>query len=292
MRLITAGRGKVILKAEPIANTRDKLRVQFRAARLSNKEGFFSKSDPFLTASRLREDNTWVRVWQSETVNNSLNPTWGVAEIPTQRLCNGDLYRPIRFEIFDWESDGQHKPMGEFQTTVQQLVEDPAREYDVIEPAKKSKKSYKNSGVVNTRIVELVHCPLFVDYLKGGCELSLMVAIDFTGSNGPPTDPSSLHYIDSTGRTLNEYQQAINTVGRVLEEYDTDKLFPVYGFGARVNGMVSHCFTVFPEGVVSSTCFPLIPFLPRILTQTCSACLPIIRKCKAWTASCTRTTSA
>jgi hypothetical protein len=34
------------------------------------------------------------------------------------------------------------------------------------------------------------------DYLKGGWQLSLSIAIDFTGSNGDPSEPSSLHYQD------------------------------------------------------------------------------------------------
>lgn len=56
----------------------------------------------------------------------------------------------------------------------------------------------------------------FVDYIRGGCEIGLMLAIDFTvsweqdtkgpllscndilsqASNGKPHDPSSLHYND------------------------------------------------------------------------------------------------
>lgn len=35
----------------------------------------------------------------------------------------------------------------------------------------------------------------FVSFLKGGLELQLMVAIDFTGSNGNPKDQKSLHYM-------------------------------------------------------------------------------------------------
>jgi hypothetical protein len=37
--------------------------------------------------------------------------------------------------------------------------------------------------------------PNFVDYLRSGWGISLAVAIDYTGSNGTPTDPSSLHYL-------------------------------------------------------------------------------------------------
>src|SRR6185295_18762851 len=37
--------------------------------------------------------------------------------------------------------------------------------------------------------------PTFLDYIAGGTEINLVVAIDFTGSNGDPRTPKSLHYI-------------------------------------------------------------------------------------------------
>jgi len=79
----------------------------------------------------------------------------------------------------------------------------------------------------------------FLQYLAGGCEVSLMVAIDFTGSNGHPLDQISLHYISSKP---NEYQQAISAVGNILADYDYDKVFPVYGFGGKYHGKTDHCF--------------------------------------------------
>jgi hypothetical protein len=33
----------------------------------------------------------------------------------------------------------------------------------------------------------------FLDYISGGMQMGLVVAIDYTGSNGNPDDPSSLH---------------------------------------------------------------------------------------------------
>ena len=46
--------------------------------------------------------------------------------------------------------------------------------------------------------------------------------------------------------TPNTYQQAIQAVGNVLEPYDTDKLYPVYGFGAKVGagGIVTFAIIV------------------------------------------------
>ena len=66
--------------------------------------------------------------------------------------------------------------------------------------------------------------PSFLDYMRGGCEINLCVAIDFTGSNGDPRDPRSLHHISDTIR--NDYEKAIGAIGGVLSEFDTDKQFP------------------------------------------------------------------
>jgi hypothetical protein len=48
-------------------------------------------------------------------------------------------------------------------------------------------------------------------------QIGLMVAIDYTGSNGNPEDPTSLHYRRGAGP--NEYQQAISTIGQIVAQY-------------------------------------------------------------------------
>lgn len=69
-----------------------------------------------------------------------------------------------------------------------------------------------------------------------------MVAIDYTASNGSPDGNASLHYKG----TFNSYQKAILSVGSIIENYDSDKSFPVYGFGGIPRHMkkkeISHCF--------------------------------------------------
>ena len=67
--------------------------------------------------------------------------------------------------------------------------------------------------------------PSFLDYLQGGCEINLCIAIDFTGSNGDPRKPGTLHYL-SGGGVLNDYEKAIKAIGGILSNYDSDKKFP------------------------------------------------------------------
>lgn len=51
-----------------------------------------------------------------------------------------------------------------------------------------------------------------------GCDCHLQVGVDFTGSNGDPQSPDSLHYISPNG--VNEYLTAIWSVGVVVQDYD------------------------------------------------------------------------
>lgn len=84
----------------------------------------------------------------------------------------------------------------------------------------------------------------FLEYVFGGCEIGLTVAVDFTLSNGNPTSPSSLHYLDMN---KNEYLQAIQSVGNILQYYDSDKQIPVLGFGAAIppyTNKANHCFAL------------------------------------------------
>jgi hypothetical protein len=82
----------------------------------------------------------------------------------------------------------------------------------------------------------------FIEYLEKGMQVSLIVGIDYTASNGNPNDKNSLHFIQ--GKEPNHYEQAIRTCGSIVAYYDYDQLFPVFGFGGIVKGstQVSHCF--------------------------------------------------
>lgn len=106
--------------------------------------------------------------------------------------------------------------------------------------------SYSASAPLPPPMAPPLAKPSFVDYLTGGCELEMCVAIDFTGSNGDPRKPGTLHYIHPDGQ-LNDYEKALTAIGSIVDRYDSDHKYPVLGFGAKYGGVVQHCFQVGPS---------------------------------------------
>lgn len=59
---------------------------------------------------------------------------------------------------------------------------------------------------------------------------------------GNPSQSTSLHYMSPY--QLNAYALALTAVGEIIQHYDSDKMFPALGFGAKLppDGRVSHEF--------------------------------------------------
>ena len=261
-------------------------RLKMKGIKLTNTEGFLRKSDPFYELNRRVDTagaNTWDTVYRSESVKNDLSPEWKEASIDMSVLCGGNRDLPIQVVTYDYESSGKHVLMGQFETTVNALVNSSTGGSENMTKAITMKKKGKDtgnivvlkaevSGEVDSAVSSVANdmakatissAPLpvapnskpfvpnaagrsstFVDYISGGCELNVIVAIDFTGSNGDPRQPGTLHYLNSAGK--NDYEKAISSIVGILSKYDTDKKFPVLGFGAKYGGVVRHAFQCGP----------------------------------------------
>lgn len=214
-----------------VDETRDVVTVQFAAQDLPKVSGFFSTIDPFLTISRALSDGIPHRVWKNSALKFTSRPAWPITAIPLQVLCNGDLDILLHLELFDWNSNGQHVSIGSVDITVRDLISKSSWELQL---TNSSLESSSTSGTLLISNISRERHPTFLQYLRGGCVLTVSIGIDFTIGNGEPSDPLSYHSWDSSHRVLNQYEKAITSVGSILEEYDSDKLFPVYGFGAKV----------------------------------------------------------
>uniref|UniRef100_A0A8C5TLK3 Copine 8 n=1 Tax=Malurus cyaneus samueli TaxID=2593467 RepID=A0A8C5TLK3_9PASS len=208
----------------------DSVLMQFCANKLDKKD-FFGKSDPFLVFHRSNEDGSFTICHKTEVVKNTLNPVWQAFKISVRALCNGDFDRTIKVEVYDWDRDGSHDFIGEFTTSYRELSRGQSQfnVYEVINPKKKGKKKkYVNSGTVSKYIL----CYWIFN-------VNLILA-----STGNPSQPTSLHYMNPY--QLNAYGMALRAVGEIIQDYDSDKMFPALGFGARLppDGRVSHEFAL------------------------------------------------
>jgi len=232
--------GKLIIRAEKCGVSRNIVYMQWSGVKLMNTDGWFDKTDPFLRFFKCREGNDWLQVHETEVIMNNLNPIWKPFEIKDDKLCGSDELRPIKVECWDWEKSGKFQYVGVTEFTLKDLKE--GKKEFTLYNAKKKKKS----GTLKLLSFTMIERPSFIDYIRGGDQLNVITAIDFTGSNGHPNSTSSLHYINPMG--MNEYQKAIHAVLQILLNYDWDQQVPVFGFGGKprfpnlFSNVVSHCF--------------------------------------------------
>lgn len=128
-------------------NDKSKLFCHVEKSRLGNAVGSFSihlrgldmknvepgafglgRSDPFFEISKKDADHAvahqkWNVVCRSEHIDNNLNPYWQKQIIGLEELCYGRLDWPLKIEVFDHNNNGQHVPIGAFETTVLDLQE-------------------------------------------------------------------------------------------------------------------------------------------------------------------------
>ena len=88
------------------------------------------------------------------------------------------------------DEGGGHDFIGSFKTSVNDLLaaaqQTKKQALQLNNPAKRRWLSYwlfrsLHSGKLHVDKAAIVEVPSFLDYLRGGCQINLMVAIDFTG---------------------------------------------------------------------------------------------------------------
>uniref|UniRef100_A0A669CX14 Copine Va n=1 Tax=Oreochromis niloticus TaxID=8128 RepID=A0A669CX14_ORENI len=213
--------GTIILSAEELGNCRDYATMQFCANKLDKKD-FFGKSDPFMVFYRSNEDGTFTICHKTEVVKNTLNPVWEPFSIPVRALCNGDYDRTIKVEVYDWDRDGSHDFIGEFTTSFKELCR-----------GQNQLNVYEVSG---DKIDQYHH------HLQSSGPLCKNSNVDCCTGARNPSQSTSLHYMNPY--QMNAYAMALKAVGEIIQDYDSDKMFPALGFGAKLppDWRVSHEF--------------------------------------------------
>lgn len=244
------------------------LNFQLQSLKLHNVQSLGRTSSPFYELYR-RVDRpkgaTWMSVYRSNVVRSDLNPLWTEVTLDMEATCHGDLDRAMKVIVWDYRKTGKHKLMGECETTIRGFLEAKADPESVDDEGFILKKLEQEVGTLQVIEAQLIGVnrsdddrealesviptktepkrPEFVDYLSGGCQISLAVAIDFTASNGDPRQPGTPHHFHPPeSKEWNDYEKAIFAVGSIFAKYDSDQRFPVWGFGAKYNNVVRQCF--------------------------------------------------
>jgi hypothetical protein len=147
--------------------------------------------------------------------------------IPDICVCSDENYKANRLCI-ELQDAQRNKNIGEHTCCLSSLI---LNKYTV---------KFDNS-ISGTLFIDPIKNYSFIDYLRGGLQIKLSIAIDFTASNLPPDDPKSLHYLSSF---QNQYEMAIKSCGDIVANYDNSNMFETYGFGGKFYGRqnVDFCY--------------------------------------------------
>eukprot|EP00731_Ephydatia_muelleri_P028945 Em0020g589a len=234
--------GTITIQAEEVRNSEFLMYFELSATKLEKKD-LFGKSDPYIEIAKAQEGGEFTVVYRSKPIMKTLSPrifaecldfcqvaciSYGDADAVQWRLGEDTTVLSV-----DWNRSGNNELIGLATTSLKDIC--PERggnvfDLELTNPSPKSKK--QSTGVLVFNSVKS----------NGDMQISLIVAVDFTASNGSPSEASSLHYIDPAQD--NEYLQAIKSVGSVLVPYDSDQMIPAFGFGAKIPTFfnVFHCF--------------------------------------------------
>uniref|UniRef100_A0A8C7ZM67 Copine Va n=1 Tax=Oryzias sinensis TaxID=183150 RepID=A0A8C7ZM67_9TELE len=193
----------------------------------------FSKSDPS----------------ETEVIKNTLNPDFVRKYILDYFF---EEKQNLRFDVYDIDSKspdlGKHDFLGQVYCTLGEIVGSPASRLEKPLGGIPGKTCGTIILSAEERIMNTILClpaSLLLTFSLFICfrtQIHFTVAIDFTASNGNPSQSTSLHYMNPY--QMNAYAMALKAVGEIIQDYDSDKMFPALGFGAKLppDGRVSHEF--------------------------------------------------
>lgn len=217
--------GYVYLVAEEDSELKQLVELSLETQDL--KLGMFSPRSelPLLTISRpvTKDSSEWIVVHgpvQSVRTRQGMI-SFGKCEVNHERLCFRDDDIPLQVDILGRKGAS----VGTANVTLNKWRANPVLSLTVppvVSPTTGRIRRLSRLGFQNHRPVG--HLVLkdygrrirhsFLDYVGGGYQISLVLAVDFTASNGDPSKPGSLHHIDQYKH--NEYEMAIEGVGEIL----------------------------------------------------------------------------
>lgn len=229
----------IVLQGREVDTARKFLEFRIGAKSLTTSDSVLSTVDPYYMVERFEEETKeWTPVWKSEVVLHDSNPCWCTASLSLLELCGGDLDSEVRVTF--WESHSHHDEdeyLGAAEILVRDLAFHIPKEGMSI-PVQIKKKVFFGAGnklqktghmqILKSRLIDR---PTFLQYLKGGCELDVMVAVDCEQSIDHADEKKAARFVH--GSWLNNYQAALEKIGTLMECYSRTHHFQMWGFNAQ-----------------------------------------------------------
>uniref|UniRef100_A0A8C7ZUI6 Copine Va n=1 Tax=Oryzias sinensis TaxID=183150 RepID=A0A8C7ZUI6_9TELE len=238
----------------------------------------FSKSDPSEATVKKLCCNTFlvflfllvlIQFGRTEVIKNTLNPDFVRKYILDYFF---EEKQNLRFDVYDIDSKspdlGKHDFLGQVYCTLGEIVGSPASRLEkplggipgktcgtiILSAEELGNCRVSQRSVLMCILLELIVFnyqelvnllePAFFSFSQVSL-LSFSVESEHTFLDyikGNPSQSTSLHYMNPY--QMNAYAMALKAVGEIIQDYDSDKMFPALGFGAKLppDGRVSHEF--------------------------------------------------
>lgn len=175
-------KGELSIKAEEKASDYGKTSCQFDIC--ANFKKTYNKL--FFVISKAAGENKYTPVFKSECKKVLKSQyQWNTVLSNTHLIANDQDDNLVQIAVYEHNTSGNHKSVTKFFFSLGELKKSQTLELT------------STQGNLTLKNVSIQTRHTFIDYIFGGCELGLTVAIDFTASNGLPQQPHSLHNLDT-----------------------------------------------------------------------------------------------
>jgi hypothetical protein len=101
---------------------------------------------------------------------------WNTVFTDTDTLADSEISNTILIQVFKFSRNGNHQRAASFEITFG----------DIKDNKKFEKKTLDGKHTLFINDIVIKQRESFLDYVFGGCEIGLQIAVDFTASNGDP----------------------------------------------------------------------------------------------------------
>jgi hypothetical protein len=232
---------QLYIAAEEIMEVREILEIRFSAQDLMGLDNVLDNKDTYIKIQKLNEeDKSWMTLWKSEVVKDTESPNWSLCRLPLLQVCpDGDMNRPMKVELWCYNKYVEDEMLGFTDMTIGNLVFEAQRgipKYPIYYEKKKifGGSKLKSAGMFKALRASKVEYASMLEYITGGCDIDLTIAVDCSVNNGDYLEEEGLHY--RTKLWLNDYQAAIHKIGTIVEPFSKKRQFELVGFGANIDG--------------------------------------------------------